>query len=230
MCCKWCWPLEQTCWRQFGVQWGDCKKKSWIAPFSTITIIIIIIALTQRLVDLVVMTYFHLIQWNLRELNSPFSLSCFRLCCSTFHCSFFLVPFFHLTSPFTCFFFITLFNQYYNLKLECDYLYGDCTVTYAHIASVWWASDWKTKKKKKKKRTPSLLHTKPTPWPSEHHGHLPRRGVMLVSTALFSLLAMSTLFEASQGQLKYVDFEYFAPVLPYKLRTADRIGKKSALH
>ena len=21
------WPLEQTCWRQFAAQWGDCKKK-----------------------------------------------------------------------------------------------------------------------------------------------------------------------------------------------------------
>ena len=29
------------CWRQFAVQWGDCKK-SWIVPFSVIIIIIII--------------------------------------------------------------------------------------------------------------------------------------------------------------------------------------------
>ena len=35
-------PIERVCWRQFAVQWGDCKK-SQIAPVSAIIIIIIII-------------------------------------------------------------------------------------------------------------------------------------------------------------------------------------------
>ena len=32
------WPLEHMCWRQFAVQWGDCKKKkSQIIPLNSIT-------------------------------------------------------------------------------------------------------------------------------------------------------------------------------------------------
>ena len=34
-------PLQGTCWRQVAAQWGDCKK-SQIAPFSVINIIILI--------------------------------------------------------------------------------------------------------------------------------------------------------------------------------------------
>ena len=34
-------PLEHTCWRQFATQWQDCKK-SRIASFNAIIIIIII--------------------------------------------------------------------------------------------------------------------------------------------------------------------------------------------
>ena len=37
------WPLEHTFWRQLAVQWGDWKK-SWIAPFTVIIIIVIFIA------------------------------------------------------------------------------------------------------------------------------------------------------------------------------------------
>ena len=37
-------PLERTCWKQFTVLWGDCRK-SWLAPLNAIIIIIIIITI-----------------------------------------------------------------------------------------------------------------------------------------------------------------------------------------
>ena len=42
-------PLERTCWRQFVVQWGDCKK-SWIALVNAIIIIITIINCNAQIV------------------------------------------------------------------------------------------------------------------------------------------------------------------------------------
>ena len=35
-------PLERTCWKQFAVQWGDCKK-SGITPLNAIIVIVIVI-------------------------------------------------------------------------------------------------------------------------------------------------------------------------------------------
>ena len=35
------WPLERTCWRQFTVQWGDCKK-SQTPPLNVIITIIML--------------------------------------------------------------------------------------------------------------------------------------------------------------------------------------------
>ena len=39
-------PLERTCWRQLAAQWEDCKK-SRVAPFNAIIIIVIIYWLAQ---------------------------------------------------------------------------------------------------------------------------------------------------------------------------------------
>ena len=40
-------PLERMCWRRFMAQWEDCKK-SRIAPFNAIIIIIILLTVSEH--------------------------------------------------------------------------------------------------------------------------------------------------------------------------------------